>query len=437
MNTQPNPSTVAYILKGFPRLSETFIANEIYLLESMGLNLKLFSVKQGEKQQHDVIEKIRAPLQYCPPTSSLSATTLLSWLKQNWPNYRNPNMRVFKRRPLAYMSTLAQVLWMTLRYRRSIFAKPKKVFIKEFLQAVFIADELLTSTDIGHLHGHFCHGATTITWFISKLTGLSYSFTAHAKDIYQKQLNPGDLLHKKIHSSRFVATCTGANHSHLCEMSGEPKQIHTIYHGLDTQFFQPDATQRVTNPPVILSVGRFVEKKGFDILIEACAQLKIRGIKFNCNIIGPPDESSDKVKSLIKHYQLESNIQLLEPVNQTELRQHYLKSTLFCLPCRIIADGDRDGIPNVMVEAMASGLPCISTNISGIPELIKDRHNGLLVEPDQVSEMTDALILLLSDEVMRSRLSQIARQTVLKDFDSSQTTAELKMLFQQCLLAYG
>jgi glycosyltransferase involved in cell wall biosynthesis len=430
-------TSIAYILKGFPRLSETFIANEIYLLETMGLKLKLFSVKEGERQQHDVIKKIQAPLNYCPNTTSLSGTDLLTWFSENWPNYRQANHRLFKRRPLAYLLTLMHVFWMTIVYRKSLFARPKKVFIKEFLQAVYIAEQLLDMKDVGHLHGHFCHGATTITWFISKLTGLSYSFTAHAKDIYQKQLNPGNLLNKKIKSSQFVATCTGANHSHLCDMSPKSERIHTIYHGLDTDFFRPDTTRRQTNPPLILSVGRFVEKKGFDVLIEACALLHAEGFHFICRIIGPPDEASGKVEALIIKHGLEQVVQLLDPVTQADLREQYLASTVFCLPCRIIADGDRDGIPNVMVEAMASGLPCVSTRISGIPELIKNNHNGLLVSPDQAAELFKALRKLLLDETVRSTMCSAARQTVLNDFDSNQTTADLKQLFQQCLLFHG
>ena len=433
MTTAAPGKTIAYILKGFPRLSETFIANEIHLLETMGLRLKLFSIKQGDEQTHAVVDKIAAPLDYCPQTTSLSGTTLGRWLNENWPHYKAANLRVLRRSPVAYLFTLMRAVWMMLSYRSSLLARPKKVFIKEFLQAAYIADQILDDPRIGHLHGHFCHGATTITWFISLLTGLEFSFTAHAKDIYQKQLNPGDLLEKKIRSSRFVVTCTGANHTHLSALSPAPDHVHTIYHGLDTGYFTPAPEKRDIDPPLILSVGRFVEKKGFDLLIEACASLKADGHDFHCIIVGEKGDAYPTVTRLIKHHKLEKHITLHRAVTQSELRELYHRATLFTLPCRIIADGDRDGIPNVMVEAMSCGLPCVSTRISGIPELVKHQINGLLIEQNDCQALAAALLKLLGNEALRTRLSEQARNTVLTDFNSRQTTLELQRLLQASL----
>ncbi len=435
--TDPRRGVVAYILKGYPRLSETFIANEIRLLESMGMALRLFSVKRGDALQHAMVASIQAPVNYCPPTSSLSGTSLWSWLRDNWRHYRAANLRLLRRRPWAYLRTLGQALWMSLVYRDSWWSPPRKVFIKEFLQAGHIAAAVLAEPRIGHLHGHFCHGATTITWFVSRMTGIGYSFTAHAKDIYQKRLNPGDLLERKIRCARFVVTCTGANHVHLQALSPQGRCVHTVYHGLDTEFFGPSPGTHKGAVPLILAVGRFVEKKGFDLLVEACGWLQRRGLDFRCLIIGEPGEAYGQVCSTIAAHGLAGRVQLGQAVTQTALRELYHRATVFALPCRIVADGDRDGIPNVLVEAMSTGLACLSTTISGIPELIEHGHNGLLVAPDDSQALARALAELLGDGALRERLGRSARQTVLARFDSRRTTERLQRLMLQQLQPTG
>ena len=426
---------IGYILKGFPRISETFIANEIYLLERMGLKLQLFSVKQGETgKTHAVVSKIQAPLTYVPKVTSLSQTNLFLWLYRNLPKFLDSHAQLCKRRPSTYYKTLFSALRMTFRYRPGRFAIPKKVFIKEFLQAGHIALSVLDAGRIRHLHGHFCHGATTITWFISQLTGIPFSFTAHAKDIYQKKLNPGDLLKRKLASARFVATCTGANHKQLSQLLPQRQIVHRIYHGLDTGFFTPPKrSHESVTTPLILSIGSFVEKKGFSFLIEACARLKQVGIRFHCRIVGERGDHFQQVESLIRHFELGESVSLQGPVTQEELIAIYRQATVFALPCQVVGDGDRDGIPNVLVEAMAMGIAAVSTSISGIPELIEDEVNGLLVAEQDSLALFRALQRLLKEPKMRQRLGDAARKTVCQNFDSHNTTAVLKDLFVETL----
>ena len=160
---------VAYVMNGFPRLSETFIAHEIHQLERLGLPLRLYSVKQErEAFVHPVVAAIRAPLVYLPEATSLSGTTLVRWLRGNLPTFASAHVAVLRRRPLAWLSTLGSALALAWKHQPAPLAL-RKVFIKEFLQAGLIADELLRSGDVGHLHGHFCHGVATITWFASRL----------------------------------------------------------------------------------------------------------------------------------------------------------------------------------------------------------------------------------------------------------------------------
>ena len=428
-------SKIAYILKGFPRLSETFISNEILLLEKLGTPLTLFSVKHpAEEFKHESISAIRSELEYLPSVTSLSNTGLFEWLWRNFPIFWPSHKHLCRRRPFRYIATLSRSLWMSLRYRENFYSRPRKVFIKEFIQAGYIACRILESGRFQHCHAHFCHGATTIALFVSWLTGLSFSFTAHAKDIYQKNQNPGDLLDRKIKASSFITTCTGANEIYL-NWYGRQKKIHKIYHGVDIAFFKPAQRPYSRSRATILAVGRLVEKKGFDYLLRACSILRRKGFNFNCRIIGERGEQYPILLEQIKGLGLEDFVNLEGPKTHQHLLTAYQQSSMFVLPCRLVEDGDRDGIPNVLVEAMACGLPVISTEVSGIPELIESGKNGLLVKPDDSESLSIAMERLLTSSMLATRLSSHARRTVCERFDSAKTIRQLQILFASAIEA--
>ena len=424
--------TVAYVMNGFPRLSETFIAHEIHQLERLGLELSLYSVKdEREPMVHPVVGAIRAPLCYLPPATSLSGTTLARWLGDNLGGFWRAHAQVAARHPLRWAGALGSALALAWRHRtrdEQGHTRLRKVFIKEFLQAGAIAADVMRHGNVGHLHGHFCHGVATITWLASRMTGISYSFTAHAKDIYQADLNPGTLLERKMDGARFVATCTCANAQVLRARHPRPCEVHAIYHGLDTDWFAPPAREAVT-PPLILSVGRFVEKKGFDQLIEACARLRDVGVAFGCVIIGERGSAYQAILRLIEERGLGDQVQLRSAVTQDSLRAIYARAHVFALPCQVMEDGDRDGFPNVLAESMAMGVPVVSTRISGIPELIDDGVHGLLVEPRDPAGLAEALKRVLQDNALHARLAQGGRQRICERFDSRRTTLALRDLF--------
>jgi glycosyltransferase involved in cell wall biosynthesis len=417
-------TSVAYVMNGFPRLSETFIAHEIHQLEQAGLHMRLYVVKrEDEPQVHPVVGAIRAPLVYLPKASSLSGESLPGWLRKNLPAFGRAHLAMALRHPLRYAATLGSAIALTLRHW------PRKVFVKEFLQAGEIANAVRVAGDVGHLHGHFCHGVATITWFASRMAGIPFSFTAHAKDIYQAELNPGRLLERKLGAARFVATCTCANAGVLKARHSRPDEVHTIYHGLDTDYFSPAARPSGDAPPLILSVGRFVEKKGFDQLIAACGELKRAGICFGCVIVGERGSAYESLQAQIEQLGLTDCVRLRSAVTQDQLRDIYRGARVFALPCQIMEDGDRDGFPNVLAEAMAMGVPVVSTAISGIPEMIDDGVHGLLVQPRDPQALALALRRVLTEPALHGALAHAGRARICERFDSRRTTLALRDLF--------
>jgi glycosyltransferase involved in cell wall biosynthesis len=427
---------IGYVLKGYPRTSETFIINEIYLLERAGLHLTIFSLKQLTGQRrHGIVDQIAAPVVYLPETTPTTDDRLPNWLGENLPNFSSAHWRLFRRRPLAYLRTLGAVLAMCFRYRAERWCDWS--FIKEFLQAGFIALRVLEEGRIKHLHAHFCHTTTTVTMLASRLCSIPFSFTAHAKDIYREDMNPGDLLEVKMRRARFVVTCTRANEEYLDRYRPMATPLKTIYHGLDLALFDgledEDREKNVGAAPLILSVGRLVEKKGFTYLVEACGVLRDRGHRFSCRIVGGRDEHAETIERLIARLGLQEIVKLQPAVMQEELREIYTQATLFALPCQIVGSGDRDGIPNVLVEAMAMRLPVVSTDISGIPELIEPHVSGLLVPQKDATALVAAIEELLFDEELRRRLGQAARERVMEHFDARRNILALKALFDSQL----
>jgi len=261
------------------------------------------------------------------------------------------------------------------------------VYAKEFLQAVALADLLDDAPDVRHLHAHFCHGATTVTWLAAMMAGRSFSFTAHAKDLYTPALNPAGLLRRKLAAARFAVTCTEANRAILKEQAGSTP-IHRVYHGLNADFaalmHRELGPSTLTRPALlrIVGVGRQVPKKGFDVFVDACAELAGWNIPIDATIIGEPGDDTDALIRRIGSRGLERHVRVTGATSQAGLLREYQQATVFCLPCRVSDDGDRDGIPNVLVEAMASGLPVVTTAVSGIPELVQHEATGLIVPPD-------------------------------------------------------
>jgi glycosyltransferase involved in cell wall biosynthesis len=435
--SSPEP-VVCYVLKGFPRMSETFIASEIFRLERLGVRLRLVVIKPAdEPARHAVVDRIRAKPEYLPGTTSLSGTPLVRWARENVAQFLPSVALVARRRPSGLARAAAAALAQAVRARRSFWSWPRKVYFKELLQAAAVAARLLDSPEVRHIHAHFAHGAATVAWLAATMSGRSYSFTAHAKDIYCESLNPAGLLARKLDAARFVVTCTEANRTHLERLTTTP--VHRIYHGLSADFSDLLATAGPTPAAAphgslrALAVGRLVPKKGFDVLVDACGILARRGVPVDAVIVGPSGEHEPEIRRRIAALDLAGRVRLAGPMAQESLFDQYRSASALCLPCRVLDDGDRDGLPNVIVEAMACGLPVVTTAISGIPEVVRDGVNGLLVPPDDAEALADALVRLEGDRPLARRLARAGRATVDAQFDGGASARRLASLFEEAV----
>lgn len=426
---------IAYVLKGFPRLSETFIASEIYRLEQQGMPLRLFVIRPTEeKVRHPMVDRIQATPEYLPSAGSVSNIPVSHWLALYGSIFFPTLRRVAAHYPLGVSYAASFAFGQAVRARQTLRSWPQKIYLKEFFQAVALAERLIHVPRVRHLHAHFCHSATTVTWLASMITGLPFSFTAHAKDIYDESLNPAGLLRRKLDAAQFVVTCTEANHHHLRRL-GSSTPIHRIYHGVNVDFSRLLANQMIESPFTvkssrILGVGRVVAKKGFDTFVEACGLLHRRALSFSGVIAGEDGEHGTIVRQRIADLGLSEYFRFTGPLGQDQLYQEYRQASVFCLPCRVLDNGDRDGIPNVLMEAMACGLPVVTTNVSGIPELVTHKVNGLLVPPDDPIALAEALDRLHNDPMLAPRLGRAARATVQNHFDGERLAKQLLALFQ-------
>jgi glycosyltransferase involved in cell wall biosynthesis len=409
---------IAYVLKGFPRISELFIASEIHRVEALGLPVSLYVIKQADEvTTHPVVDRIAAVPRRLPAVGSLSKQSLRSWLRAHLRQFVPALRHAVRHHPRGFLRATGTAAMEAVRARRG--HRLRAIYVKELLLAVALVEMIDADGGAARLHAHFAHGTTTVTWFASIISGVPFSFTAHAKDIYDGSLNPAGLLARKMRAATVVTTCTGANAEHLRAL--EPSaQVELVYHGLNADFSELVAGDRPSERPArlsIASVGRLVPKKGFDILLDAVRLLVDRGLDPVVAIAGESGPEHEALCRQISDLGIGDRVELVGVVSQTELLALYRRSSLFVLACRVDESGDRDGIPNVLVEAMAAGLPVVSTAVSGIPEVVHDGDTGLLVAPDDPRALADAIERIARDPALAGRLAEAARDLVATELD--------------------
>ena len=403
------------ILKGYPRISESFISSEILLLETLGVPIRIFSIRQPREDfSHRHVGDIRADVTYLPEYVIPHWRTLLRTNGVLW-------RRLGSRYPRCFLDAISRS-----------WERRGPATLRHFLQAGHLAAVKLLDSEVTHLHAHFCHTPTSVALFASELTGLPFSFTAHAKDIYTSDAGQ---LARKISRARFVVTCTRHNADHLARIarnSGASTPIHTIYHGIDLDFFSFGAAPTCGRPYRILSVGRLVAKKGYDDLLRALAILDRDGLDFEFTHIGS-GELEGEIRRLTGKLNLHHRVRLLGTLAHDQVLAHYRRAHCVALACKVAENGDRDGIPNVLIEAMAVGVPVVSTRVSAIPELVEDGVTGALVDPGRPEAMARSIARILTRTEGRGELLARARKKVEREFDQKRCIQGLFELFSTAL----
>lgn len=390
---------IGYVVKRYPRYSETFVVAEIASHEAAGLEVEVFSIMPpNDTHFQEAIARVRAPVHYIP-----------------------------------YHGVKAADLWAALDGAAAVlpgFWSAMAAAQGEDALAVFQGALIACAVrerGIQHLHAHFATASASAARLASHFAKVPYTFTAHAKDIFHDTVRPDD-VRRKLADAVATVTVSDFNRDYLKRTYGPAAaRVHRVYNGLDLELFPH--TSPTERAPRIVAVGRLVEKKGIGDLVEACAILRDRRAAFQCDIVGTgPLEPA--LQALILDRRLTDHVHLLGPWPRSEVVALVRAAAAFAAPCVVAVDGDRDGMPTVLVEAMALGTPCVSTDVTGIPELLADEC-GLVVPQHDPPSLATALGRLLADSALRVRLATRARQRVEADFDIRCTAARLRTIFRE------
>ena len=390
-------ATVGFVLKGYPRLSETFIAQEILALEQRGVEIQIISLRHPtDAHLHPIHDEISAPVNYLPEYLHDEPVRVARayWRARRLPGYDK-----------------AAKLW-----RRDLARDLTPNRVRRFGQACVLATEL--PAKISQLHAHFLHTPASVARYTAIMLDLPWSCSAHAKDIYT---SPEWELREKLADCQWLVTCTATNAAYLSRLATSENTVSLVYHGLDFNRFtspgerkdNPDGSSPL-HPVTILSVGRAVEKKGYDGLLRALAQLP-DSLHWRFVHIGG-GKLSNKLKTLSRTLGIESNIDWRGAQPQDQVLLAYRQAHVFALNSRIAGDGDRDGLPNVLMEAQSQQLACVATDVSAISELIIDGDTGILVPPDNPEKLCLAITRVIEDPTLRQALGQAGEQRVRSSF---------------------
>lgn len=427
MTNEHDPLKLAYIIGTYPLLTTTFIDREIRLLRDLGTQLDVLSIRRPHGPLSAEQEALQQAVIYLLP---------VAWLAFFWSHLR---FAVLK----------APAYWGTLFYLLSRPHPSLRTRLKTFLhfcEGVYAA-HLLGANSYSQLHAHFIDRAATVALVAGRLLNIPYSVTAHATDIYVDPV----LLPEKLQEAKFIATCTGYNEQHLSQLGVGifNHKLSCIYHGLDVGNYQcnPAGNGHSTNghstnghsmgrepipenKTLLLAVGQLKEKKGFHFLLEACRLLVDRGYRLACHIVGEGPQRG-ALEAQIARLELGDVVTLCGALPHTAVIDKYEQAALFVLPAIVDAEGGRDGIPNVILEAMAVGLPVVSTRHSGIPEAVAENVTGLLVPPADTEALAAALARLLDAPEARHQMGENGRQRVREKFDLERNVKRLLAEFQE------
>ncbi|MET0165149.1 MAG: glycosyltransferase, partial [Vicinamibacterales bacterium] len=399
---------VGYVVSRYPVYSETFIVNEILAHERAGLAIEIFALRPpADAHFQDLIASVRSPVRHAYfPETGLTSEQSATQLDAFW-------------KVVQESSKILPGLWPALEATQG-------EEIQNIYQGLLIAREV-QERSIGHLHAHFAWKQATVARLAARFAGVPYTFTAHAVDIFSDRVRP-DYLRRNLNDAATVVTVSDYNVDFLRRSFGPAAaKAQRIYCGLDLERFSYQSPQ--DRPMRIVAVGRLVEKKGFADLIQACALLANRNCQFSCWIIGE-GELKESLRAQIEELGLITKVELIGPRPQIEVIRLVREAAVFALPCVIAEDGNRDGLPVALMEAMALGTPCVSTDVTGIPELLRNGHTGLMVRQHDPDALATAIERLLTDQALRMHLAHGARRLIEAKFDVHCNTKSLRAIFQ-------
>ncbi len=401
---------LGFLVKTYPKVSETFVLQEILAVQKEPYDVTIFSMQHPTDDQfHKAFDSVTAEINYLTPN--------------HWKHWHSIKTHL-KMIGLCFWPYLSTLLFALKHSEQGSF--------EQFCQAVYLA-KAVQEQGIKHLHVHFASEPAGLAELTSRLCKVTYSISAHAKDIYLQ--NPLSLA-RKIANAQFVVTCTEYNRRYLNSINTSSTPVYRIYHGIDATRIMNESNNNNTHHHSdllrILSVGRLQEKKGFPTLIVACHLLKQARYSFRCDIVGYGPYIGE-LQALIDQYQLSDSICLWGKMTHERVVEFYRQADIFALPCQVTHEGDRDGIPNVLMEAMTFAIPVISTNISGIPEIIENNTSGLIVETKNDQALFSALQHLIDNPELRKQIGEAGKHRVATRFDAEQHIVQLKALLTQTL----
>jgi glycosyltransferase involved in cell wall biosynthesis len=390
--TQTRNRTVdlAVVVNGFPRLSETFVLQELLELERHGVGLHVIALRNPEEVvRQEALDSLRAEVEYLPyptdPVPKLAA--------------RVAHAALLVQRPATYLNGLGEII-----------ASPD--YSRANLRRAVILAHRLVRLGTPPVYVHFAHKPATLARFACLLTGTPYALSAHAKDIW---LTPERELARKVRDASIVMTCSADANQHVERLSNGHTPVRLVYHGVETGLDR-GRRDHDSHEPVVLTVGRLVEKKGHDLLLRAAARVNDRGRPFRLRIAGEGVEWP-RLQRLVHEFGLAGRVTFLGPLSESEVAREYAAADVFALGCRELDNGDRDGIPNVVLEAMARGLAIVATAVPGVEEAVVDGETALLSAPGDVEGFATKLERLLVEPMLRERLAKHAHDHVAARFD--------------------
>lgn len=418
---------IGYLLKAFPVVSETFIVNEIRAMERHGVPLTILSLKAAPPGPvHSMVSSLVSP-RHVAPSSRL----------RSWPVLAAEHAGLLVRQPRAYrrafgrevQRSLSACLRRPTREHRLLLRKR----LRRFLWAGWVARQAQRQ-GITHLHAHYATEPLRVAHLVKRLIGTPYSFTAHAKDLYQA---PEGRLRRRLATARFATSCHQHGVERLRRLAPADRRdrVLMVRHGIDLERFRRPGSlsSQATTPPRLLAVGRLTPKKGFEDLVSACALLAGEGLELRCDIVGD-GKLRRSLEAHIERSGLKDQIEIHGFVPQEDLPTWHARATLFVAPCKELADGNRDGVPNVVLEAMASGLPIVASAAAGLPEIIDHGVDGWLTPPGDPSGLAAGIRQLLEKPALAETLGRAAARRV-AELDFETTNRELADQFARILSA--